>query len=250
MAVPAQCRFCLENDEISNLIQPCGCKGSSAYVHLQCLYKWQVSMQADTSDTDERGTICSSCRQPFDPSPPSALEILAVKLKPTSILSSLGMDKDTCNGRENVLFSLIIASRKMSTPLASNSSSTPITQPQAPPSSSSSSSSSPWRTVRERILANIRGTNAVTSNPPRNAHTIGGTNRTMLSALLALVELKRAHWQNVSSKTLISPSPHHPHETILTHRCNPMSQPSLRLASLAAGCLLYLLSLFKPSLQC
>ena len=75
-----------------------------------------------------------------------------------------------------------------------NSSSTPITQPQAPPSSSSSSSSSPWRTVRERILANIRGTNAVTSNPPRNAHTIGGTNRTMLSALLALVELKRAHW--------------------------------------------------------
>ena len=48
--------------------------------------------------------------------------------------------------------------------------------------------------------------------------------------------------KEVSSKTLISPSPHHPHETILTHHCNPMSQPSLRLASLAA---MQLFTIFK-----
>ena len=193
-----QCRFCLENDEEQNLIQPCACSGTSAFVHLSCLQKWQVSMQsANTRAADERGAICSSCRHMFDPPPPSELAILGTQLQRTNVLSSLGMDTHTCIGRDNVLFSLIIASIKMSTPPISNSSSAPSTQPPPPspsPSSSSSSSNS-WRTVRERIVANIRGTSSVPAAAnQRNAYTLGGANTTMVSALLALVELKRAHW--------------------------------------------------------
>lgn len=34
----AHCRICLENG--TELIQPCGCKGTVAYVHSECLKEW------------------------------------------------------------------------------------------------------------------------------------------------------------------------------------------------------------------
>ena len=39
------CRICLltEDECSSKLISPCGCSGTSAHVHLDCLRKWQLS---------------------------------------------------------------------------------------------------------------------------------------------------------------------------------------------------------------
>lgn len=34
------CRICYEDDIVENLIQPCSCNGSTAFVHNRCLTKW------------------------------------------------------------------------------------------------------------------------------------------------------------------------------------------------------------------
>ena len=34
------CRICIDEDDLENLIQPCHCTGSTAYVHEKCLMKW------------------------------------------------------------------------------------------------------------------------------------------------------------------------------------------------------------------
>ena len=31
-----ECRICLEEDEIENLISPCLCRGTSKYIHEKC----------------------------------------------------------------------------------------------------------------------------------------------------------------------------------------------------------------------
>ncbi len=36
----AICKYCLEEDYITNLIRPCKCTGSMKYVHASCFYKW------------------------------------------------------------------------------------------------------------------------------------------------------------------------------------------------------------------
>ena len=36
-----QCRICLEDDIITNLIYPCKCNGHIKYVHRECLNKWR-----------------------------------------------------------------------------------------------------------------------------------------------------------------------------------------------------------------
>jgi hypothetical protein len=36
-----QCRICLDNDHPDELISPCLCNGSSAYVHRKCLNDWR-----------------------------------------------------------------------------------------------------------------------------------------------------------------------------------------------------------------
>ena len=38
---PTSCRICSDEDIISNLISPCKCKGSSKYVHRECLDLWR-----------------------------------------------------------------------------------------------------------------------------------------------------------------------------------------------------------------
>ena len=63
------CRICLEDGE---LIQPCDCRGSSAYVHEKCLIKWlQVSKRTDceichfqydiTEVEETRHVACPGC---------------------------------------------------------------------------------------------------------------------------------------------------------------------------------------------
>ena len=36
-----QCRICLENDSLENLIYPCKCSGNSKYIHKKCLNEWR-----------------------------------------------------------------------------------------------------------------------------------------------------------------------------------------------------------------
>lgn len=52
-----QCRICLEEDEISNMISPCLCRGHMKYVHRECLNQWRaLSEQLNSNDT------CPTCK--------------------------------------------------------------------------------------------------------------------------------------------------------------------------------------------
>lgn len=53
-----QCRVCLCEDELANLIQPCLCAGSSRWVHRSCLDQWRN--QSTTSFFN-----CSVCKYKF-----------------------------------------------------------------------------------------------------------------------------------------------------------------------------------------
>ena len=46
------CRFCMEYDQVANMIIPCNCKGTAKYVHYDCLAIWM-----ETKGTD----ICNIC---------------------------------------------------------------------------------------------------------------------------------------------------------------------------------------------
>ncbi|KAK9795914.1 hypothetical protein WJX73_000165 [Symbiochloris irregularis] len=70
------CRICFEGPSAAaELISPCNCTGTQAYVHLHCLRKWQDSMtyQPYTGKRDERAHRCSVCRSLFSvhPRPPA-----------------------------------------------------------------------------------------------------------------------------------------------------------------------------------
>ena len=54
MSDTGACRICLE--ETGVLIQPCGCKGSTANVHIECLKKW-----VNESGSEE----CEICKTPY-----------------------------------------------------------------------------------------------------------------------------------------------------------------------------------------
>ncbi len=51
-----QCRFCLSEDEGSNLLAPCLCKGSFKYVHSDCLIQWYKAEPT-------KGLDCSVCQE-------------------------------------------------------------------------------------------------------------------------------------------------------------------------------------------
>lgn len=53
-----QCRFCLEDDVVQNLIAPCVCTGSAKYVHNTCLINWY-------NHQPTKGLTCSVCKIAF-----------------------------------------------------------------------------------------------------------------------------------------------------------------------------------------
>jgi hypothetical protein len=53
-----QCRFCLEDDVVQNLIAPCVCTGTSKYIHNACLINWY-------NHQPTKGLICSVCKVEF-----------------------------------------------------------------------------------------------------------------------------------------------------------------------------------------
>lgn len=58
-AAEACCRICLEEDEPSNLIQPCGCRGTLAFAHDRCLQEWRSQKL--------RAEVCEICGLRYRP---------------------------------------------------------------------------------------------------------------------------------------------------------------------------------------
>ena len=52
-----ECRICLEEDDIQNMITPCLCKGSRKYVHRKCLNEWRIC--SNDEDSKNKCTICN-----------------------------------------------------------------------------------------------------------------------------------------------------------------------------------------------
>ncbi len=52
------CRICLTDDEEENLIAPCYCKGTSRFVHRDCLDKWRCQHERSFY-------TCTECTTPF-----------------------------------------------------------------------------------------------------------------------------------------------------------------------------------------
>ena len=50
-----QCRFCLEDDLLQNLISPCDCAGSGRYIHAKCAYNWY-------KHNPSKGLSCQVCK--------------------------------------------------------------------------------------------------------------------------------------------------------------------------------------------
>ncbi|XP_071784399.1 E3 ubiquitin-protein ligase MARCHF1-like [Asterias amurensis] len=51
------CRICQDNKAKEKLVSPCGCSGSSKYVHKKCLLKWIMLKGAQE---------CEICQKPYD----------------------------------------------------------------------------------------------------------------------------------------------------------------------------------------
>lgn len=56
------CRFCLEGPSLDTqykFVQPCGCKGTISWVHIDCLFRWQREPR------QQKQGGCSVCKQPW-----------------------------------------------------------------------------------------------------------------------------------------------------------------------------------------
>ncbi|KAJ1462243.1 hypothetical protein M885DRAFT_506403 [Pelagophyceae sp. CCMP2097] len=77
------CRYCFENDEEGDLIDPCACKGGQRWVHLKCLRRWQrmVLVSQPTHPMFHRDDVrqhkCNVCATEFTCAPPTRHELMA-----------------------------------------------------------------------------------------------------------------------------------------------------------------------------
>lgn len=56
-----ECRICLEDDEVENMISPCRCSGTGGYVHEQCLQKWRQ----ECIGNPEKYNKCELCKEKY-----------------------------------------------------------------------------------------------------------------------------------------------------------------------------------------
>lgn len=57
------CRICLDDeDDITKLINPCRCSGSSKYVHIDCLKQWRLISERDGNDGRDK---CMECKTEY-----------------------------------------------------------------------------------------------------------------------------------------------------------------------------------------
>lgn len=77
LAAGAACRFCFEpGDDQAALVAPCGCAGSQRWVHVSCLRRWQITVQATPPPPPHararmaRADTCGVCGQTYSLTPP------------------------------------------------------------------------------------------------------------------------------------------------------------------------------------
>ncbi|CAD8055060.1 unnamed protein product [Paramecium sonneborni] len=59
------CRICIQDDESSQFISPCKCKGSTQFVHEECLKMW-VLEQSGVNKIYNRNLQCEICKHRLD----------------------------------------------------------------------------------------------------------------------------------------------------------------------------------------
>jgi E3 ubiquitin-protein ligase DOA10 len=63
-----ECRYCLSDDKLEMLIDPCNCEGTMKYVHQECLEEWIKNGNRQVSESNENKkmkiymTICEICK--------------------------------------------------------------------------------------------------------------------------------------------------------------------------------------------
>lgn len=89
MESPYTCRVCLEDDEIDNLIAPCGCNGTSLLIHKECLARCRRDINRrhhcqiclirydDPYDDDEVVDIIEEEEEEDTPTEPSCYHLFA-----------------------------------------------------------------------------------------------------------------------------------------------------------------------------
>lgn len=71
-----ECRICLEEDEICNLISPCLCRGTTKYIHEKCLNEWRI-----LSENRDNEHICPQCKFEYhfeENIPPGGLKCFSI----------------------------------------------------------------------------------------------------------------------------------------------------------------------------
>mmetsp|Transcript_20017 Transcript_20017/g.56523 ORF Transcript_20017/g.56523 Transcript_20017/m.56523 type:complete len:997 (-) Transcript_20017:138-3128(-) len=56
------CRYCLDGGNAEDLVSPCACRGSSSWVHVQCLLSYAKQQQQEHVGID---VTCPTCRTPY-----------------------------------------------------------------------------------------------------------------------------------------------------------------------------------------
>lgn len=96
------CRYCLEDDEMENLISPCACSGGQKYVHLNCLRRWQrmvlISQPTHPAfyEDDVRHHKCNVCLAEYTCPPPTRGELMESFTGP-EIAALLMTDRIICS---------------------------------------------------------------------------------------------------------------------------------------------------------
>ena len=69
-----RCRLCLEGEDDSPLVQPCGCRGSAKWAHKACLERWRR-----TSVKEDAAYRCGECMDEYRDA--LSLELLSARLQ-------------------------------------------------------------------------------------------------------------------------------------------------------------------------
>eukprot|EP00241_Pyramimonas_parkeae_P006171 CAMPEP_0114250160 /NCGR_PEP_ID=MMETSP0058-20121206/14548_1 /TAXON_ID=36894 /ORGANISM="Pyramimonas parkeae, CCMP726" /LENGTH=419 /DNA_ID=CAMNT_0001363795 /DNA_START=421 /DNA_END=1680 /DNA_ORIENTATION=+ len=91
------CKICYENAETSdqgNLVRPCACRGSAAYIHIGCLKQWHMSLGNPTT------LRCPTCKQAYVGHVAIELAEMNVKLVEEIIKEKMSNRKERAKWKE------------------------------------------------------------------------------------------------------------------------------------------------------
>lgn len=105
-----QCRICLENDTLKNLISPCRCSGNSKFVHYKCIEQWRK-----INISNHKYHTCEVCNGKYDITPKKSLfwwfrfisYIMFIMIQIAQILLCMMVYKVNKNGLIMVWVSLV-----------------------------------------------------------------------------------------------------------------------------------------------